>query len=191
MSSVRASSPFSMCSYAYSCWSPRLVAIPLTGSTANHMLAVLEYDAVDFSRVCFMVQYQHQYQHEHEHRNENEHQMRGARTPAPRLLSGSTTSQALQIVLVSLEFPPAYFLTSCQSDLRVTLLDGEEDGRNVSGNCGGISTRSENEAAPVELRLAPSSSSVESASGSVDGLVREFLAAVHAALAEHLHPAAR
>lgn len=57
---------------------------------------MLEYDAVDFARVSFMVQEQ-----------------RSAHAP-------------LQIVLLMLAFSPAYFVTHCWSDLTLTLLDGED-----------------------------------------------------------------
>ncbi|TYZ63702.1 hypothetical protein PybrP1_004037 [[Pythium] brassicae (nom. inval.)] len=111
------------------------------------------YDAVDFSRVFFMLQEQ------------------------PELLATtlaqSSAPPSLQIVLVSLEFTPEFFLTMCTSDLRVTLLDGDE--------------QDSREAMPVELKLMPSSS-VESASESVDNLVREFLVEVRTALVEHLNP---
>ncbi|OWZ11171.1 hypothetical protein PHMEG_00015851 [Phytophthora megakarya] len=58
--------------------------------------AGLEYDAVDFSQVYFMLQ---------EQLNEQ----------AP-----------VRIVILRLQFTAAFFLTNCMSDLQVTLLDGEE-----------------------------------------------------------------
>ncbi|KAG7391393.1 hypothetical protein PHYPSEUDO_004928 [Phytophthora pseudosyringae] len=61
----------------------------------RHYAIVLEYDAVDFSQVFFMLQ---------EQLNER----------AP-----------LRIIVLRLQFTAAFFLTNCMSDLQVTLLDGE------------------------------------------------------------------
>ncbi|ETK82708.1 hypothetical protein L915_11949 [Phytophthora nicotianae] len=58
---------------------------------------VLEYDAVDFSQVFFMLQEQ-------------------LNDQAP-----------LRILVLQLQFTAAFFLTNCMSDLQVVLLDGEAD----------------------------------------------------------------
>lgn len=60
------------------------------------VVPVLEYDAVDFSQVFFMLQEQ-------------------LNAQAP-----------LRIIVLRLEFTAAFFLTNCTSDLHVTLLDGED-----------------------------------------------------------------
>lgn len=113
--------------------------------------SVLEYDAVDFSRMFFMLQEQ------------------------PGELGTLLAPLVLQIVIVSLEFTPAYFLTWCPSDLQVTLLDGGDE-----------SDRSDT--VSVELPRSPSASSVEAeGEWSVEGLVREVIVKVRSALVKHLN----
>ena len=57
---------------------------------------MLEYDAVDFSQVFFMLQEQ------------------------------LDVRALLRIMVVRLEFTTTYFFTNCMSDLRVTLLSGDD-----------------------------------------------------------------
>lgn len=71
---------------------------------------VLEYDAVDFSQVFFMLQ---------EQRNEQ----------AP-----------LRIIVLRLQFTVAYLFTNCMSDLQVTLLDGQAGDNPVTIALGASST---------------------------------------------------
>eukprot|EP00644_Phytophthora_capsici_P015415 jgi/Phyca11/113539/e_gw1.24.155.1 len=70
-------------------------------SELRRHVIVLEYDAVDFSQVFFILQ---------EQLNEQ----------AP-----------LRIIVLQLQFTAAFFLTNCMSDLQVTLLDGGEGGTPV------------------------------------------------------------
>ncbi|KAL3658176.1 hypothetical protein V7S43_016806 [Phytophthora oleae] len=71
-------------------------------SELRRHVIVLEYDAVDFSQVFFMLQEQL-----------NEH--------AP-----------LRLIVLRLQFTAAFFLTNCMSDLQLTLLDGGENGAPVT-----------------------------------------------------------
>ena len=101
---------------------------------------MLEYDAVDFSQVFFMLQEQ-------------------LNAQAP-----------LRIIVLRLEFTAAFFSTNCMSDLRVTLLDGE-DGK-----------------APVVVVLAASDTpiSLDTAANS-QACVARFLEHTQKSLLEHLY----
>ncbi|EGZ10153.1 hypothetical protein PHYSODRAFT_523774 [Phytophthora sojae] len=76
----------------------------------RHVIVVLEYDAVDFSQVFFMLQEQ-----------------LDAQSP-------------LRIIVLRLQFTAAFFLTNCTSDLQVAMLDGEGAAGSVAVALGDSST---------------------------------------------------